>query len=104
MRVVFKTPLLHAIIEAMRDADENLRQIDCIELSVKEVRALRREAEDIGMFRPTAAKPPNLLDPGHHITAGDHATVYGVKVVCNETAPCIELNKAVDFCLSVTRS
>lgn len=44
MRIVYKTPILTAILEARRAAEAALRQIDCIELSAKEVRALRCEA------------------------------------------------------------
>lgn len=101
MRIVYKTPILSSIIKAQREADEQLRQIDCIELTVQEVRALRREAADMALFTPRSA--PALFDPGRQITAGDQATIYGVKIVCAESAPRIDLGKACDMVVSVTR-
>lgn len=56
----------------------------------------------MGMFHPAVAKTPDLFDPGRHITAGYHALVYGVRVVCNETAPRIDLSKACDTVPSVS--
>lgn len=103
MRVVFKTPILTFIIEAKRDADENLRQIDCIEMNAKEIHALRREAADMAMFPSRHTSTPTLFDPGRIITAGDTALVYGVKIVCTESAPRIDLSKACDMVVSVTR-